>query len=1133
MRYLDVITTARRYARSINLERDLADSAALDGYVLTPRGRETLAMFQDRSEKENAVRAFTVTAVYGAGKSAFMHFLLSLLGPEKSSPRNRALEILKNQKIRGDVFRFFDGLHKSQPAFVRAVTISRSESITMTLARALLAGTAGAKGLTERDVHATAEIYLERAQKGKPMPATALVDAVMLLANARPIIIAIDELGKNLEQVAVGENDVYLLQMLAELPRQKYPVFFFGLLHSAFADYGGRLGSKEKAEWAKVQGRFEDIPFMDSNESTLSLIAAAIEQKGTVKRIAERIGSAWQKELPVVGESWARLFPLHPLAARAIPLLCARYGQNERSLFNYLTGHELHSFHNFLEHETLDEKQPKLLKLCHLYDYFIEEATLSTGERSSRLVELRDRIHANAHLDSDLTDILKTIAVLNAVSSGPLKAAHFTVIQAMAEMPNTREKETKKALAELVAKRIITYRNQADEYRLWAGSEVDVEQLIKLELDKVPANLAGTLNADFRLRTIVASRHSFETGTLRYFSALFIDEGRVGQDIPNADGYVLYDISQNKTIGKHGQKNNLSAPVLFNHTEIESSLPNNLPIVCVASNKVNALRILAREVLALKSLMAGKSAWSLDAIAKREVIERYHIMADRLREMIQREFTSIGRGTKISCIPNISDETGTLGQIASRLCDTVYSSGFVLKNELINRQALSSQIAKARGEIVGLMLKYGDEAGQHFNGNGPEVSIYRTLVGKEYRAGLKPARKAIEAFATSAKEARPLADLFALLQQPPYGIRLGIMPLLLVEYLLHNEESVSLYQDGSFIPEITTETLDILVRRPEKFSLKRFVVSGLESRYFDELVKMYASNSQTKKSSLLTVIKPLIRFSRNLPRYTQQTRHISEKSQRLRSVLLNAREPDRLIFVEIPQALGIELRGKAGEGSTVKSLTKALTQALHELQNAYPKLLDECRSAFVTSLRIPEATEARSYLTSMAGLLSGSVLDPVLKRFMNAVGEKHKPDTEWLEGIIMVVADKPAESWRDDDKNTFDINLATLAQKFLNLHHLAAKVQAAGNGKFEARLISITSPAGSEAREVVWSDAAEQKQVQALKEYLDTVETWKKASTRVQQAALVEMLESLLPGAHQFEPAMIKIERTPKGKRHG
>jgi hypothetical protein len=1146
MRYLDGINTARRYARSIHLERDLSDVHALEGYVITARGRETLALFRERYEKEAAVRAFTVTAVYGAGKSAFMHFLLSLLAPQKSPMRSTALQALRAQKVDADVVRFFEGLSALTTPFLRAVAVSRSESIGMTLARAIHGATVKESGQAEKYAHGLALEFMRQTQSGKGGKSARLIEAITCLAQKRPVMLAIDELGKNLEQVAVGENDVYLLQMLAELPQQNFPVYFFGLLHSAFSDYGGRLGARERAEWQKIQGRFEDIPFLDSTENTMSLIAAAIEQKPVVARAAQRIGEAWQKTLRSESDIWSKVFPLHPLAARALPMLCARFGQNERSLFNYLTGHEPHAFHAFLAHTQFDEKQPRLLRLSDLYDYFIESANLASIERQSRLLELRDRIRANEHLDSTHTDLLKTIAVLNALSAGNLKASHEMVMLAMTDTAKADEKQTGKALAELLAKRVITYRKQADEYRLWAGSENDVEALIKMELNRVPKNLAEALNTKFALRTVVASRHSFEFGTLRFFPALFVDAGHIGKTIPKGDGYVLYDISEPKA----GRRDSESQKSLFEPAEAV-----RLPVIRVMSAKTNALRTLAREVLALESLMHGRQALALDAVARREVTERYYLMAERLREMIQREYTMLGKGTRIECTPPLDTALaardrrrspdrplpkvpGTLNQIASVLCDRVYNSGFKLKNELINRQSISTQIARARGEIVARLLKYRENAKEHFSGNGPEVSVFRAVTEKKYSAGLKPARKAIEDFANKAKEARPLAELFRILSEPPYGIRSGVMPLLLVQYLLENEDSVSLYQDGSFIPEITPELLEILVRRPERFALKKFVLSGLEAEYFAELTKAYAfsprasTGSQKERpatvaarpqssgrgesieprrtNSLLAVIKPLIKFGRSLPRFTQSTRQLSENALRLRAALLNAREPDALIFREIPMALGFDLSSKNRDSGAVRWLTRALAQALHELQNAYPKLLEVSRRLLVDALRVPQNTDLRQYLSAMAGLLAGQVLDPALRRFMNAAQDRDKNDQQWLEGVVMVVADKPAENWRDEDKHTFEANLATLAQKFLNLQQLAAKMQAAGNGKFDARLVTITTSDGSELREVIWVDAAEQKLAEEFKAQLKALPLWQETPGRIRQAVLADLLQQLI-----------------------
>jgi hypothetical protein len=74
-------------------------------------------------------------------------------------------------------------------------------------------------------------------------------------------------------------DDLYLLQQIAELPSNKdgYNVFIFGLLHQSFIDYAHGLASAQRNEWAKIQGRFEDIPFIESSDKMLRLIGHALE----------------------------------------------------------------------------------------------------------------------------------------------------------------------------------------------------------------------------------------------------------------------------------------------------------------------------------------------------------------------------------------------------------------------------------------------------------------------------------------------------------------------------------------------------------------------------------------------------------------------------------------------------------------------------------------------------------------------------------------------------------------------------------------------------------------------------------------------------------------------------------------
>ena len=86
------------------------------------------------------------------------------------------------------------------------------------------------------------------------------------------IFIAIDELGKFLEYEARhhGANDIYLLQALAEhaFAGADCNLFLVVNLDQSFEQYAKGL-SEHLREWSKVHGRFEEIPFLESQEQVL------------------------------------------------------------------------------------------------------------------------------------------------------------------------------------------------------------------------------------------------------------------------------------------------------------------------------------------------------------------------------------------------------------------------------------------------------------------------------------------------------------------------------------------------------------------------------------------------------------------------------------------------------------------------------------------------------------------------------------------------------------------------------------------------------------------------------------------------------------------------------------------------
>ena len=92
----ELVTIKRRYTRSVNLERDLEKADSVNGYIITPNIYSIVDRFLKALLTPNSVRAWTVTGVYGTGKSAFAHFLASLSGRKDENIQKNALYILKS-----------------------------------------------------------------------------------------------------------------------------------------------------------------------------------------------------------------------------------------------------------------------------------------------------------------------------------------------------------------------------------------------------------------------------------------------------------------------------------------------------------------------------------------------------------------------------------------------------------------------------------------------------------------------------------------------------------------------------------------------------------------------------------------------------------------------------------------------------------------------------------------------------------------------------------------------------------------------------------------------------------------------------------------------------------------------------
>ena len=519
-------TLNRRYTRSINLERDLADPGSLNGYVITERAAQTLLhIFEGVTRKHNA-RSWMLTGVYGTGKSAFAHFLSSLFASSKKEVRRRAEEILKNSQIEKKALRLGAEL-LPEKGFVQAVATAQREPIAHTIVRALRCGV---NSFWDRRQNAyynfthKLDAIQKQLAKGRPVATSEIVSLTQEIASTSGtgLILVLDELGKCLEYAAQnrGVGDLYLLQQITELASADGPqVYLLGLLHQAFSEYGYGLGKVERNEWVKIQGRFEEVPFTESPVQMTQLIGQVIQRevsRGLSQTISQQ-ASAWHGKLSrviaikeitpqVLDASW----PLHPVSALTLPQLCIRYAQNDRSLFTFLTSDEPHSLRSFLGEVQSEGDQVPLLKLDRLYDYFIDSVGIGLAARQNfqRWVEVKSLIDDHRNGESDELRALKTIGLLNLASAtGFLKASRELVVLALCDVPadSATQSHWQKVVDSLIERGLVIHRRQVDELRIWEGSDFDVEAAVSQYLEQQRAPLAALLTETCPLRPVVAT----------------------------------------------------------------------------------------------------------------------------------------------------------------------------------------------------------------------------------------------------------------------------------------------------------------------------------------------------------------------------------------------------------------------------------------------------------------------------------------------------------------------------------------------------------------------------------------------------------------------------------------------------
>lgn len=1103
-RLSDHIKIAAQAARSVNLERD-SNARDLDGYVPTSRAVDTLQRIVGGLSMDSGTRAWSITGPYGSGKSFFAVLLDSLCAPA-GDMRKKVTELL--DEVAPDIVDTASNWIEAAGIPTRAAALATIEPIGATVARGLH------RGAKRRWPARMPHLVRDELEALTARPDFSSIRRVIdVLAGYGPVVVTVDEFGKNLEyHMSHDPGQLFLLQELAELFSGAHggcPGGLLTLQHLAFEDYASSLSASARREWAKVQGRFEDISYVDTPDQVVRLIADTIRHEPLNRAMGRRL-SAWTEmaaarveEIGLTGylggtKMVGRCYPLHPVAAAAIPELCSRYGQYERTLASFLASGEDDSVVAFCA-RTPDAEPLATVGLAEVYDYFVTSARTLTGAAvdASRWLEIEGRINQALVDDEDL-ELLKIVGVLNLLNdNGPLRASALMVAFAC-DVTMSRTDEVRRRLAHLAERGVIAFRGFADEYRLWNGTDFDVSSAIADAREMLSSTAPAQLLSDATNPVpVIAGRHSQTTGILRYFDVTYADPASTIDVRPSAaDGTLVYVLGNGAT----PTVTNSGRPVVFATSgDVDEPVAAGLELAAI----VHVLRESAGEL-------------AVDWVARRELHERAAQARAQVTASLAVAFHPSRANVEWICDgESVASKRGPSG-VLSDVCDKVFASSPVIRNEMVARRELTSQGAKARRVLLEAMLAHEGTEDLGIVGYGPERAMYHAVLdlpgfyrprsghlcfGAPHRESEWAAAwsELGEVFTEAEATAVGVDEVYRRLGARPFGVPAGVIPIVLAVALLHRRDDIAIYERGTYQPRMTADLLDRLVHNPDHFKLKNFAASVGERRSVIEALGIALSIDVTpvdrrRNSGVLALIAPLLGRIRALPEYTLSTRQIDPAAIAVRDLLLSAREPDIVLFRELPAAVGVEPElVERAVPRAVRAYARGLAEAVEALQSAWRDHLIHVDKHLRMVFGTPESATLREDLAARAKHIADRVLDRRLQSFLVTACEPGLSNEDWLEAVALTVVDKPVVNWKDADWPVFVSASAGLGGTLKRLEALNYELIAQGSTEFTARRFTITNPDGTETSRVVVVDpavdaAVESHVIHVVEEALDTLD---------------------------------------------
>ncbi len=980
---------AIKHTPSVNILRDQKRDIA---YIPTLNANRIAQ--QISADVESGIRSYNIIGSYGTGKSSFLWALGQTL-----TDRKRYFEI---------------GLGKNAKVTVLNM-VAEFSSVSQFFAEYFEVDDGN-----EHPEQIFAAIYNRYHALGKKNPL---------------LVLMVDEFGKFLEYAAKHnpEKELYFLQQLAEFVNNPdHNILLLTTLHQNFDVYAHTLQQAQRFEWTKVKGRFREVPFNEPVEHLLNLAGERLSQSdewGTAPKSLEKMVQSFNATKALsfshTAELARKLFPLDLYSASVLALALQRYGQNERSLFTFLESQDYTGLRGY------DRRNNPFFNLSNAYDFLIFNfygyLNAPTSQDKQAWTSIQSSLERAENEIGEHTveclKLLKTIGLLNLFASAGSKLDAEFLTEYSRQCLGLKQPEL--ALEILINRKIILYRKYARRFVPFEGTDLDIQdELLRAgnRLGEI-SDVSTLLNKYFRFPPVFAKQYYYQIGTPRLFEFV-ISQSPKTDLVPRGetDGYINLIFNDRLTTEDVLKASNSGEAILYGYYR-----------------NAKDIRELLFEIERTKKAL--ENVPSEDKVARRELnniqthqesLLNHYILKNLYTDKGEIAWYFDGKPLTIASKREFNVQL-------TAICKKVYPDTPTFKNELVNRTKLSSQIQTAKGAFIKTLVQnwHLPDLGFPKGKFPPEKTIFLALLKEN---GLVPdlekpenplsiskhnsfrkVWEASEAFLESARaNRRRISELTGILSKRPFKLKQGLIDFWLPAFLFIKRDEFALFGSNGYIPNLSSDSLDLVVRKPADFEIKKFDLAGIRLDVFNAY-RHFLSQAEFDKASnpvFVETIRPFLTFYRNLPDYAKHTKRLQKESRAVREVISNATDPENTFFEDFPAAFGISLSELKTSQVALESYINALQESIRELRSCYDELVNRFET-FLLSEVIYQPLPFGKYKEQLQERfrdIKQHLLLPHQKTFFLRLSSELDEREPWLSSLAQAVVGKPMKQFRDEDE---------------------------------------------------------------------------------------------------------------------